>query len=567
MTCEAPDGAYTKGGPPAKRILVVTNYYPPFMVGGAEVVAHRQVAMLRKRGWEVAVFAGRAADNLGDVGTFTVEDHEGVPVYRLSHIWMDPGKNFRNKFADKVFAGLLHTYKPDWVHFHNLIGLGTDLIILAKRYGVQTALTLHDYWGICYRGILLRRDWSLCDNADMCGYCCEANVKTSDGADVPMRLRRDYVAWCLEQADRILSPSQSLAENYKKLGFQKPIVPFTNGIDLRTIPSRVRNPGEKVRFVAASYLGEHKGIPELIAALRILSKKPELNGRWEFTLAGAGHIEQQVLMLAADLPGSFRFLGRLSRHEMLLKLHDADVVVLASIWPENEPVSLLEAIASGAAIVATRIGGNIEIVGDERSGMICEPRNSQALAEAFEQLILEPTIINQMSKHNIQRANQFDEERTGDFLERVYSETTAPWKSSDRVIICGGGVPDANSRHIIDALAFLGTSGRIRLLWLDWIGDHAWGVAAGFWWWDERCDVGELQPALSRGIPVCVRNSGDAKRIAHHLPVTTYKDEPGFMSWIDHVSQSSPMESQFVDIPLLRQNNSLRPSSDFYLPC
>ncbi|MBV8436345.1 MAG: glycosyltransferase [Silvibacterium sp.] len=547
------------------KILIVTNYYPPFMVGGAEVVAHRQATMLRKRGWDICVFAGRAADDWSDVGKLDVEDQDGIPVYRLSHAWMDMGRNFRNQFANQILTSLLHLYKPDWVHFHNLIGLGTELTAIARRHGVKIALTLHDYWGVCYRGILLRRDWSLCDDSEMCGYACDATVRAENGFDVPIRLRRDYVAWCLSQADRIISPSRSLANDYKKLGFTKEIEPFTNGIDLAAIPARTRSPKAKVRFMCASYIGEHKGIRQLVDALRILAAKPDLKGRWHFTLVGGGYIEEVVLALAEELPSEFKFLGRVPRSRSLEELNKADAVVLASIWPENEPVTLLEALASGAAIIATDLGGNPEIVGGEEAGLLCRPRDAQALADAMEQLIRSPETIHGMSEWNQQRVKSFDEEKTVDFLESVYQAPVPDAAAAERIIICGGGNPDAMSVQLIDAFAFHREKGGVRLLWHDWAGDKAWEQADGFWWWGEDCSPDQLLPALARGMPVCVRKSPGADRLEKHLPVTIYRDERSFLAWADGLT-SGPATAK-ADVPLLRHSTRLRPRAGFYLPC
>ena len=74
-------------------------------------------------------------------------------------------------------------------------------------------------------------------------------------------------------------------------------------------------------------------------------------------------------------------------------LRDIDVVVLPSSWPENEPVILLEAIASGAAILASRIGGNIDLVDEQRRGLFFEPGDADDLVARMRRFIEVPSMV------------------------------------------------------------------------------------------------------------------------------------------------------------------------------
>ena len=106
------------------------------------------------------------------------------------------------------------------MHFHNAMGLGANLIPTAKAAARRCIVTLHDHWGFCFRQTRLRTDGSLCANHEECAGC-KQNVMPGNHVALPMRLRRDYVVWCVTQADQLLAPSGYMAYAYTQAGFPR----------------------------------------------------------------------------------------------------------------------------------------------------------------------------------------------------------------------------------------------------------------------------------------------------------------------------------------------------------
>lgn len=142
-------------------VIIVSNMYPPHVIGGAEIVAHRQAAQLALRGWDVAAFTGRFAEGSNRSGALELEEFEGLPVYRINHVSFEPDANFRWQKANQFLASIIESRRPKLVHFHNPIGLGAELIRVAKRMGVKVVVTLHDHWGFCFKNTLIRNDTNL----------------------------------------------------------------------------------------------------------------------------------------------------------------------------------------------------------------------------------------------------------------------------------------------------------------------------------------------------------------------------------------------------------------------
>jgi glycosyltransferase involved in cell wall biosynthesis len=345
------------------RILVVSNLFPPHVVGGAELVAYRQALRLQARGHKVSVFAGWVAP-ADQAGRLTVEEEEdGLRIWRTPVASFDPDDGFIVPAIAARLKSVLRAEQPDVVHFHNLNGLGYSLIPVAGRAGFPVIVTLHDHAGYCYRATALRPDNSLCSEPEDCALACQGAIRPRGlGMALPMRLRRDYIVSALAHADWLISPSASLADAYVAANAADAgrIEVISNGIDLEPFHGFVRRrDGGPLRFLCSAYLGEHKGIPDLLQAAALLTEEPDLVGGWSLTIAGDGHLrpELETQIASGRFANAVTYLGRVTRDRIIAELASTDVLVLPSRWPENEPVVLLEAIAAGVAQLATDVGG------------------------------------------------------------------------------------------------------------------------------------------------------------------------------------------------------------------
>jgi len=117
-------------------------------------------------------------------------------------------------------------------------------------------------------------------------------------------------------------------------------------------------------------------MPEIIKAV------PDVT----LVIAGDGTLKNELRHEAVTLgiKEHVLFLGSRLDIPQLLKLFD--IYVLPSLW-EGLPMVLLEAMAAGCPIVATKVGGNAQVIKDGYNGMLIEPRNPQKIAEAVVTLL------------------------------------------------------------------------------------------------------------------------------------------------------------------------------------
>jgi glycosyltransferase involved in cell wall biosynthesis len=143
--------------------------------------------------------------------------------------------------------------------------------------------------------------------------------------------------------------------------------------------------GVKDRFVwlAVGRFEIAKDYPNMLQAFAQVCQR---DSNAALLLVGHGSLQQETESLAQSLGlgDRIRFLG--VRSDVPEVMAAADGYVMSSAW-EGMPIALLEAAAAGLPIVATRVGGNHEVVRDGESGFLVPPRDSHALEQAMLRLM------------------------------------------------------------------------------------------------------------------------------------------------------------------------------------
>jgi colanic acid/amylovoran biosynthesis glycosyltransferase len=168
------------------------------------------------------------------------------------------------------------------------------------------------------------------------------------------------------------------------------------GVDPQAWPARPRAAPAQgpVRALCVASLEEKKGHRVL---LRALAGADGRLGRVELDLVGPGALrgELEALARALGLGDRVRFHGALPEPHVAALLGRADLFVLASVversgFMEGIPVALMEALAAGVPVVATRLSGVPELVRDGDTGLLAEPGDAASLRAALERAIGDP---------------------------------------------------------------------------------------------------------------------------------------------------------------------------------
>jgi glycosyltransferase involved in cell wall biosynthesis len=175
-----------------------------------------------------------------------------------------------------------------------------------------------------------------------------------------------------------------------------------------------------VRALCVASLQEHKGHEVL---LRALAGADELE-RLSVDLVG-GRDPRPLEALARELgvEGRVRFLGGLPEQEVARLLGEADLFVLPSRVArdgqmEGIPVALMEALASGLVVVASRLSGIPELVEDGRTGILAEPGDPASLRAALARALAGDGLDPAAGRATVER--DFDVERTAARLAELF---------------------------------------------------------------------------------------------------------------------------------------------------
>lgn len=133
-------------------------------------------------------------------------------------------------------------------------------------------------------------------------------------------------------------------------------------------------------------VGTRKGVPQLLEALSMTGNRH----RWHATIAGDGDLAEMGRMAERlGLAGQVTFPGWVGPDEVRHLLFRSDVLILPS-FDENLPMSVIEGMAAGLAIIATPVGAVEDIIIDGETGLLVPVGDAEAIAASLQRLIEQP---------------------------------------------------------------------------------------------------------------------------------------------------------------------------------
>lgn len=237
----------------------------------------------------------------------------------------------------------------------------------------------------------------------------------------PFRVRpgvRRVEAWATRQCDAVIAISASLSDFTERVTTVEPsTVPY--GLPVEAEPEPPVLHGRPPVLLAAGRLEPQKGFDVLLAAIpAVVDQFPDV----QLAIAGEGSQRRALEQTIDDrgLAGSVRLLGW--RTDTAALLASATVFVHPARW-EGFGLVLLEAMASARPVISTRVGAIPEVVG-EASGMLTEPDDPAALAEAIIEVLSAPERVRTMGQAGLARV------RDHFSPARMASQTAAVYRSA-----------------------------------------------------------------------------------------------------------------------------------------
>ncbi|MGU5725791.1 glycosyltransferase [Aeromonas caviae] len=346
------------------HILIIPSWYPrtPSDIGGS--FFREQAIALKKRGHQVGVITPclrslREWTNIFKRYGIVHEVDEGIPTLRYHGMSLTPGLDILSEktwvyWGLQLFSEYIKIYgRPDIIHVHSLDKGALLAFDIYKRFGIPYVVTEHS--SSFARGLVSSAKKQRLHKAVM---AAQATIAVSQPFADLLNKSFDGSNWFY--IPNIVSNKFIQAElelNSKKN------VPFT--------------------FLNICLLTENKCVDKLITAFSLLAKKYE-QLRLEIGGDGVCKPALEALVVQLGITEQVKFLGALSREQVIAHMQRADAFVLASEY-ETFGVVLVEALALGKPIVATRSGGPESIVTDE-VGVLVDKNSVAALRDGMEEV-------------------------------------------------------------------------------------------------------------------------------------------------------------------------------------
>ena len=387
------------------RIAWLINLYPPYVVGGNEMLARDLVEALQARGHEVHVLTAHGSQlaDLPDVhqvlGYDLERDKDALFRGTRRLTWVEQLRCY--VFNQASYLSVRQTMRalhPDLVVVDNLYQASAAPLLALCGLDCPVIAQVADKWLI-----YLLRDLELLLHP----------------AWWPARLLvRAYVKgvqpflWRWGRPDALVTISGFIKDFYQAYGFPgEHITPLYLGVDTALYKPRTRPQqgvtGLEVMFAGQLWAG--KGLQVLVAALGQLHQQvPDLELR--LRIVGTGNADFLAYLQGEverwGLTNRTIFDGFVPLPELAARLREADIFVFPSIWDEPFSITLPAAMASGLPVIATSSGGTPETFLDGIEGILVPPNDAAALAAALLRLARDPVERERLAQAAIQRVQR-----------------------------------------------------------------------------------------------------------------------------------------------------------------
>lgn len=390
------------------RILLALHQYFPEHIGGTELYTHGIARRLTRDGFDVAVVtyvesqSPKSEDHI-----ISRSAYEGIEVYRI-HYNLGVARNiaeaeYNNPQTEVMFRQVVEEFRPTLVHFTHFMKISCSAAVVCQQLNIPYIVTLTDFWTICLRHTLLKWDGKTCNGPKHDTYCLKCFQQTHgvfrpsilNVHDLLLRhslklgrsgnpvfsektytsaksltFRNSFIKEQILKARLCMTLSRFQKEMLVRNGYPADrIVVSQHGLETEGYEWSTEERSDKtINLVYIGSIVKHKGVHLVLEALQQSGNRDiklkiygDISGNDPYKamiqeLAG----KDNRVTLAGTVP--FKLLGKVYK--------EADVLLMPSLWYENEPLVVKAALYQGIPVIANKIGSLKEMVEHGKSGWL-----------------------------------------------------------------------------------------------------------------------------------------------------------------------------------------------------
>lgn len=407
------------------RILVLNHEFPPIGGGGGRA-AEGICQILAQRGHEIKVLTSRIK------GLPREEHRDGFEIIRIPALRTKPFQASFLSMAIYVLSGLwsgfrlIRRFKPEIIHVHFAVPAGALAWMLSKLTGIPYVLTAH--------------------LGDVPG-------------GVPEKTR-DWFRWVFPFTRSIWRDAEvrvAVSEYTRELAlkhYDEDILVIPNGVDVEQFKPASIHIHRPPVIVFAGRFAPQKAPVQVVRILHEVKDLP-----WKCVMIGDGALMPGVKKTIAELKLEDRFelTGWITPEAVMKRFDESDILFMPSL-SEGLPVVGVQALAKGLAVVASRVGGFVDLVAEGENGRLLPPEDGKAMVSALRHYLTDHKGLLQARHCSLEIARRFDIVSIADAYEKIY-EGLKPLRTlliiNSEYPPIGGGAGNA-SANLAQRLAALG---------------------------------------------------------------------------------------------------------------
>lgn len=339
------------------RILLIHNFYQD--PGGEDAVFEQEGSLLAR---------------MVDVDMLTFKNKKGFKgaIQTLLYPW--------NFIAGKSVRDAIRKHQPDVIHLHNFhYALGPIVIRIARKAKIPLVMTVHNYRLVCPSATLFHDGELFTDSigrsfpwkAVWMGVHAHSVGKTFWFAFWNW-LHRVTGTWKQVSKYIALTDFAKAILLKSKLGLEDDQILVKQNFVAATPPTAKER---KSHFLFVGRLTTEKGIDMLMDTFK--------NTSHVIKIAGDGPLKD-VVHQAAATHNNIRYLGAISKDDVITQLAECSALIFPSIWYEGMPMTIIEAFSQGTPVIASDLGAMKSMIVDGWNGLLFEAGESTNLAEKLE---------------------------------------------------------------------------------------------------------------------------------------------------------------------------------------
>ena len=371
------------------KILVIIHEFPPIGGGGGPIARDLSLQWV-KAGHQVRVVTA----HFGDLPKY--ENIEGLEVVRLESHRTESFRAKMGAMMGYVAAAVKYCcfdckdFQPDLIHVHFAVPNGPVAMAASRKMKVPYVITAH--------------------LGDIPGASPEKTKKW-------FTFVKPFTPPIWKKAARVIAVSK-FSRQMALRSYNVPISVIPNGIDYENIRNPQVEPHETPEIVFAGRFVPQKNLSQIV---KTLSEVKDLN--WHATLIGDGQDKEKIVgeAAAAGLSDRIAFPGWKTPEEVIGIFHNSDILFMPSLT-EGLPVTGIQGMASGLALLLSNAGGNPEIINPGENGCVHDPDDTAAYAGDLRDLLTDSQKLMRIRTNSVQMAEQFDIQKTAADYLKVFEE-------------------------------------------------------------------------------------------------------------------------------------------------